>query len=626
MKYIIHKAAKWGKLYLMKSLLDNGADINERDTHGFTPLDYAFENGESARIDFLKSRGAISGRIIRKRDDHLITLLIQMEQRANGAAPSRELINFVARHPDRINMTEEVSSLPAQALLHRAAFLGNKLVAAWLLIKGANINAVDGEDKTPLDHAVSKGDQDLASYLLSKGAMTGLDVSGMSDMPERLELATETDSTRSITEPAETPSIYVDNQDGTVTDTRTGLTWMRCASGQVWDGTTCAGEISTYTWDEAMALHSTYADHSDWRLPNIDELGSIVDNKLRNPAIDTSAFPIAPSSYFWSSSLGAHGSSYALLIGFEQGREGFDTKDGYFAVRHVRGGQSTVVTGAVNSDIDRSIEIAKRVANSPKQMPFRSTSDSSSNLRNAPNILAGSETLLSNPKLQEPKSIDKQGAESAASATVKRNGMGAPTQNSTLASKPNSDAPNEADVPLANDVILQRLARLEIRLDGTISRIEAMVGSLLTAQSEALAAINQLQQDANTNANTFASELSQLGKMLVSALQQAKSSAIDQLQRKAIPVHEDIAMDSMADITAWLVEQNVIPLSELRVRLLPLDLLPSAVIDDINERALDLTGEMALLESGDSVEVQQAVLKHVITAIGGQSVFTTPTN
>jgi hypothetical protein len=59
---------------------------------------------------------------------------------------------------------------------------------------------------------------------------------------------------------------------------------------------------------------------------------------------------------------------------------------------------------------------------------------------------------------------------------------------------------------------------------------------------------------------------------------------------------------------------------------LPLDLLPNAVIDDINERALDLTGEMALFESGDSVEVQQAVLKHVITTISGQSVFTPPTN
>lgn len=34
---------------------------------------------------------------------------------------------------------------------------------------------------------------------------------------------------------------YIDNGDGTVTDTRTGLTWMRCALGQTWDGSTCVG-------------------------------------------------------------------------------------------------------------------------------------------------------------------------------------------------------------------------------------------------------------------------------------------------------------------------------------------------------------------------------------------------
>jgi hypothetical protein len=80
---------------------------------------------------------------------------------------------------------------------------------------------------------------------------------------------------------------------------------------------------------------------------------------------------------------------------------------------------------------------------------------------------------------------------------------------------------------------------------------------------------------------------------------------------------EQSPASNWVDVLAQLCALPTISFADLRARLLPLDLLPNAVIDDINERALDLTGEMALLESGDYVEVQQAVLKHVITALGG---------
>ena len=63
------------------------------------------------------------------------------------------------------------------------------------------------------------------------------------------------------------------NNDGTVTDPNTGLTWMRCAMGQTWDGSTCTGTASTYTFDQANALSGTvtFAGQNDWRIPNIRE-------------------------------------------------------------------------------------------------------------------------------------------------------------------------------------------------------------------------------------------------------------------------------------------------------------------------------------------------------------------
>jgi Protein of unknown function (DUF1566)/Ankyrin repeats (many copies)/TerB-C domain len=562
MTSLLHKAAKWGKPNLAKMLLNKGANINERDKYGLTPFDYAIKYGDPVWIEFLRLKGAVSGQMtpgnidlsdrsepspaaaamLSEQEDSLISLLIQMEQRAISAPPSRELINFVARHPDRINKPEEVSSLPAPALLHRAAFLGNRLVTAWLLIKGADINAIDGDNKTPLDHAVARGHQDLAEYLRRKGARSA---------DER----------------------FLDNLDGTVTDRRTGLTWMRCASGQTWDGTTCTGEINAYTWNEAMTLHSTYAGHSDWRLPNIDELRSIVDSESRGPAIDTKAFPITTSPYFWSSSVGTHGSSYAWLVGFEQGQAGFDAKSGRFAVRHVRGGKSTAVGDVVNQ------EIAGMVANKPKRMPFGPTLESARNRINETKIQAVSETILDNLTLQEPRLT-------MASATIKHGDMDAPTQPST-----------QGDPPPV-EVILERLDQLESRFDASISRIEAVLGSLLAGQSEALGAIDQFQQDSH--------------RMFASALQLAKTTSPAAPQPTAIPVAETSAMDKIVDLTSWLVELDTIPLSELRIRLLPLDLLPGAVIDDINERALDLTGEPALVEDGDNVIVQREVLLRVI--------------
>jgi len=83
---------------------------------------------------------------------------------------------------------------------------------------------------------------------------------------------------------------FMDNDDGTVTDTATGLMWQQ-------------GAPSSMTWEAAL----TYADglalagFNDWRLPTITELQSIVDFSRASPAIDTNWFPGTGVSYYWSS-------------------------------------------------------------------------------------------------------------------------------------------------------------------------------------------------------------------------------------------------------------------------------------------------------------------------------------
>lgn len=132
---------------------------------------------------------------------------------------------------------------------------------------------------------------------------------------------------------------YNDNGDGTVIDIYTGLIWMRCARGQTWDGKNCQGEARVYTWDEAMKLRHTFAGHDDWRLPNIDELKTIIDKSQGNPTIDSAAFPNTPLTSFWSTSPSAGGSNDAWGVTFYGGVAYSDKIGNSFGVRFVRDGK-----------------------------------------------------------------------------------------------------------------------------------------------------------------------------------------------------------------------------------------------------------------------------------------------
>ena len=94
---------------------------------------------------------------------------------------------------------------------------------------------------------------------------------------------------------------YNDNSDGTVTDTATGLIWMRCSMGQSWGNGTCTGSAATYTKDDAWGLSHIFAGHNDWRLATNEELLGITDTSRSSPAIDVIAFPNTPSYRFWTS-------------------------------------------------------------------------------------------------------------------------------------------------------------------------------------------------------------------------------------------------------------------------------------------------------------------------------------
>lgn len=133
----------------------------------------------------------------------------------------------------------------------------------------------------------------------------------------------------------------VDVERGLVTDARTGLTWMRCAIGQTWDGHRCADAPQWYTWfswKEALDSAPTgHAGFSDWRVPFIDELESLVA-PCGKPSIDPRAFPGTPAALFWSATSSADNAEYAWRVDFSSGRSNADLKSSVsYRVRLVRG-------------------------------------------------------------------------------------------------------------------------------------------------------------------------------------------------------------------------------------------------------------------------------------------------
>ncbi len=123
----------------------------------------------------------------------------------------------------------------------------------------------------------------------------------------------------------------VDNGDGTVSDTATGLMWQKATAPDA------------YTWEQALAYCEglSLSVYTDWRLPNVNELQSLVDNSQVSPAIDPLLAPDTPSGRYWTSSPVSGSSSGAWSVIFSYGYVGSYIVSGSSYVRAVRTGQCT---------------------------------------------------------------------------------------------------------------------------------------------------------------------------------------------------------------------------------------------------------------------------------------------
>lgn len=114
------------------------------------------------------------------------------------------------------------------------------------------------------------------------------------------------------TTPATTPTErFTSDIEGTASDSITKLMWKKCIEGQAYHNETCSGTSLALPWVDAIefANSSTFAGFTDWRLPNIKELASIIERQCYDPALNLDVFPMAdtdrgfyPGSHrIWSS-------------------------------------------------------------------------------------------------------------------------------------------------------------------------------------------------------------------------------------------------------------------------------------------------------------------------------------
>jgi hypothetical protein len=157
---------------------------------------------------------------------------------------------------------------------------------------------------------------------------------------------------------------YTDNGDGTITDNNTCLMWEKKSfDGGLHDANNAyrwsGGEDVETIWDWLDEVNGEggtgFAGYSDWRVPNVKELQSIVNYENFVPAVSSPAFnddctatstctvltcSCTAAAGYWSSSTPAGGSDFAWVVSFGGGSVFGSFKNNGFPVRAVRGGSN----------------------------------------------------------------------------------------------------------------------------------------------------------------------------------------------------------------------------------------------------------------------------------------------
>ena len=140
---------------------------------------------------------------------------------------------------------------------------------------------------------------------------------------EYIVLKTSNQKVRCVSGNIATTQSFTDNGDGTIKDNHTSLIWQKCIMGFNND-INCSddgnGTNNASTWADALAYceNLNLGGSTNWRLPNINELKSILDNKKVSAPFVDNLF-LNTTGPFWTSSTNIANTNDAFYVYFYDG-------------------------------------------------------------------------------------------------------------------------------------------------------------------------------------------------------------------------------------------------------------------------------------------------------------------
>lgn len=138
------------------------------------------------------------------------------------------------------------------------------------------------------------------------------------------------------------PDRFLDNGDGTVSDTETGLMWLQdgsCLGQEPWQNALDA--IKAFNQDpESFGCQNLTASHPDWSLPNRLEMHSLIDHQADLPALSPDSHLTGIQPWYWTSTNVISRSDHAYEVQMGTGDVLSSPKQnirGIMAVRPVKG-------------------------------------------------------------------------------------------------------------------------------------------------------------------------------------------------------------------------------------------------------------------------------------------------
>jgi hypothetical protein len=297
------------------------------DSTGYAPLnpnDASVTNTDNDSIGFNIS--AISGNTSEGGDT--ATFTVKLNSEPDGAV----VVNLYS--DDTLEGNIDKSSLTFNA-------------TNWNTLQEVTVTGVD--DSTPTDDGNQQFNiiLELDNTTTDTSGYVGLNpddvtvINEDNDVPQLPDTGQEISYTNTFGEDHDylvNPILYLDNNNGTVTDKNTLLIWQQL------DDNIGRSQNDAVSYCNSLDL----GGYQDWRLPNINELASIIDYGQIGIAIDPEFFPQTNGNglYYRASNNDVDVSIWSWRVGFDGGHvnRGMRSQDAGFFVRCVRGGESEIWT------------------------------------------------------------------------------------------------------------------------------------------------------------------------------------------------------------------------------------------------------------------------------------------